>query len=247
MQMLKLEKEIRSLEYKFEKGINDEVLRYVQHFDQMMEKKYLRDFLLDYFSQERPHYKIYKPLLDLIYKSKTENDTAKWTQVIGKLENEIKQLLEQNHNEEGKEENKADKTQKVKASQELSVSVLKPEIKEVLFTNFEALKRGYKENIKREICTFLDQIIENFNGLFSELYEKNIQHSRFSQQLTDTIKRPFFDRCDYYKTTMFEPKKAPGTSNSPRNQPVRTPEISESMTSVTSGNPSHLLNESALS
>eukprot|EP00330_Aristerostoma_sp_ATCC50986_P004877 CAMPEP_0114594680 /NCGR_PEP_ID=MMETSP0125-20121206/16353_1 /TAXON_ID=485358 ORGANISM="Aristerostoma sp., Strain ATCC 50986" /NCGR_SAMPLE_ID=MMETSP0125 /ASSEMBLY_ACC=CAM_ASM_000245 /LENGTH=73 /DNA_ID=CAMNT_0001795259 /DNA_START=219 /DNA_END=437 /DNA_ORIENTATION=+ len=73
-----MEKEIRALEMKFEKGKNQEMKNILSDFTKLTERDSLRNFMLEQFSMEQGFYRKFKDLLHIIYSlRKYEKDPKK--------------------------------------------------------------------------------------------------------------------------------------------------------------------------
>ncbi len=199
--MTNIDKEIKSLEHKFEKSINEELLVALADLGCLMKKTELRYFLLDFFSEEYPFINYYKEVVDNLYESRVEDLPEVWLelidQIVKKAEDFHKKLTENN----------TENPNELRAIQDFCQKICVNEVVSNLKSQYESIQKEYKlEDHKAVVRDVIEVIIKSLLSILIPIYERYLNDYEFQIQLVAEIKRPFFVQNRYTRCTMFDQK-----------------------------------------
>jgi len=205
--MANIDKEIKALEHKFEKSLNEELLSALADLGCLMKKTELRYFLLDFFSTDYPFINYIKEITDDLYESRVEDLPEAWMDLVGCVIKKSEAFHQKF--KEGNVEN----ANEAKAAQEMSLKICPSELLSDLKTQYEALQKEYKpEDRKNVIANFIEVIIKNLLNLLNPIYDRYLKDFNFQMKFIAEIKRPFFIQNRYTRCSLFDQRARNHTS-----------------------------------
>ena len=201
------DKDIRNLEYKFEKNSNEELKKKLEDFEKLMSKKDYRRLLFTFFASDDDCYRKAEQLASGIYNLKKNSDQAKWLETLDGFWEDLESFYNEYRKklEEVNESSSGDQINLIKTFYE---RIVDEKVIESIRNDYERVKVDCKDENKLKIMASLDDILKSILGIFRKEYNELMRSSEeFQEKLTDMMKSPFFKVHSFQKCSIFEKSK----------------------------------------